>query len=141
MDHEPEGRRDPSGDRDDQRLVWRARPRDTPYLEGIGQCTGVEEAPIDDQDVPLNFGARADAVSWEWVASWDSWSPGVVLPWGESAQMCAVRTLVSLHHGWWALHLREQNPWSLHGDQGSFLVEKESAPSSVWVSVVAEHLS
>lgn len=57
--------------------------RDTPYLMGIIWCLGFEEAPIAGQEVPLNFGARADAVSWALVASRDSYSPGVVLLWGE----------------------------------------------------------
>lgn len=39
---------------------------------GIIWCLGFEEAPIAGQEVPLNFGARADAVSWALVASRDS---------------------------------------------------------------------
>ena len=56
-------------------------------------------APIAAQDAPLNFGTRAEAVSWAWVASRDSWCPGVVLLWGRIALTCAPGTLVSLHRG------------------------------------------
>lgn len=34
--------------------------------------TELEEDPISGQEVPSTFGARASAVSWVWVAFWNS---------------------------------------------------------------------
>lgn len=63
-------------------------PGDTPCLEGIG----FKEAPVAGQAVPLTFRARADAVSWVWVASRDTVRrlPGVILLWDERKQTCVV---------------------------------------------------